>query len=277
MAAPLVGRRVRIDGLASKPELNGTEGTAVAFDDSKGRYNVKLDANNSFMSLKPANLTAADGGAGAPGSGMPGFGGVPGMGGMPGMGGRGAMGMLLQQLMAKYFAGGAPNLPAGLTPAHLGGGAFLVLFVLPRLLGIGMMQSALLGGLGGFTLLGAAGGNGASGVVANGRKVVRGFGGLVSRASGRPVSDAQAALFMAAAVFLLWKYVLSSGSGSGGGIFGGGGASDDSSDAYAAYTKGYNDGKRNKEFAPISDAPAGNSAGGSSKWGIGSLFNMMSA
>ncbi|KAJ1628287.1 hypothetical protein T492DRAFT_1018995 [Pavlovales sp. CCMP2436] len=30
--APLVGRRVRIEGLASKPELNGTEGTAIFFD-----------------------------------------------------------------------------------------------------------------------------------------------------------------------------------------------------------------------------------------------------
>ena len=36
MAAPLVGRRVRITNLESKPELNGQHGLAEAFDDSKG-------------------------------------------------------------------------------------------------------------------------------------------------------------------------------------------------------------------------------------------------
>ena len=41
MAAPLVGQRVVIDGLSSKPELNGTKGTAASFDEAKGRYNVK--------------------------------------------------------------------------------------------------------------------------------------------------------------------------------------------------------------------------------------------
>ena len=56
---------MKIDGLASKPELNGTEGLAVSFDDGKGRYNCKLDATGGMMALKPANLTAADGGAGA--------------------------------------------------------------------------------------------------------------------------------------------------------------------------------------------------------------------
>ena len=56
----LVGRRVTINGLASKPELNGTHGLAISFDDAKGRYNVKLDATGSLMALKPTALAAAD-------------------------------------------------------------------------------------------------------------------------------------------------------------------------------------------------------------------------
>ena len=58
-AQPLVGLRVKIDGLVSKPELNGTEGFADEFDDAKGRYNVRLDATGAVMALKPTNLTAA--------------------------------------------------------------------------------------------------------------------------------------------------------------------------------------------------------------------------
>ncbi len=43
-----------INGLVAKPELNGRTGTAVTFDDDKGRYSVKLD-EASFM-IKPCNL-----------------------------------------------------------------------------------------------------------------------------------------------------------------------------------------------------------------------------
>jgi hypothetical protein len=64
--SPLVGRRVVINGLVAKPELNGRTGTAVSFDDDKGRYAVKLDQpsspysvelddTSSFM-IKPCNL-----------------------------------------------------------------------------------------------------------------------------------------------------------------------------------------------------------------------------
>jgi hypothetical protein len=35
--APLLGSRVVIHGLVAKPELNGRAGTAVSFDDDKGR------------------------------------------------------------------------------------------------------------------------------------------------------------------------------------------------------------------------------------------------
>ena len=62
---------MKIDGLASRPELNGTEGLAVAFDEAKGRYNVKLDADGGMMALKPTVLVVAaepEEAAAAPGS-----------------------------------------------------------------------------------------------------------------------------------------------------------------------------------------------------------------
>ena len=53
---PLLFRRVVINGLVTKPELNGRVGTALSLDDDKGRYSVELDeASNSFM-IKPCNL-----------------------------------------------------------------------------------------------------------------------------------------------------------------------------------------------------------------------------
>ena len=54
---PLQGRRVILQGLASKPELNGATGKAVSFDADKGRYGVMLDTDETAkISLKPANL-----------------------------------------------------------------------------------------------------------------------------------------------------------------------------------------------------------------------------
>jgi hypothetical protein len=53
---PLLGRRVVINGLVAKPELNGRTGTAVSFDDGKGRYSVELDGTSSFLMMKPCNL-----------------------------------------------------------------------------------------------------------------------------------------------------------------------------------------------------------------------------
>ena len=56
---PLLGRRVVINGLVAKPELNGRTGTAVSFDDDKGRYWVKLDDTSSSFMIKPCNLLPA--------------------------------------------------------------------------------------------------------------------------------------------------------------------------------------------------------------------------
>jgi hypothetical protein len=53
---PLLGRRVVINGLVAKPDLNGCTGTAVRFDDATGRYSVELDGISSSFMLKPCNL-----------------------------------------------------------------------------------------------------------------------------------------------------------------------------------------------------------------------------
>ncbi len=54
---PLLGRRVIINGLVAKPELNGRTGTAVSFNDDKGRSSVELDGNSSSLLIKPCNLS----------------------------------------------------------------------------------------------------------------------------------------------------------------------------------------------------------------------------
>ena len=41
----LVFKRVRIEGVVSKPELNGMCGKCMAFDVAQGRYAVMLDAD----------------------------------------------------------------------------------------------------------------------------------------------------------------------------------------------------------------------------------------
>jgi len=52
------GQRVRISGLATKPELNGVAArvTTDGFDESKGRYHVKPDGGKPTVGIKPENL-----------------------------------------------------------------------------------------------------------------------------------------------------------------------------------------------------------------------------
>ena len=52
----LSGRRVRIDGLKGRPELNGRCGVAGRFDAAKGRYEVVMEGEAEAVLLKPANL-----------------------------------------------------------------------------------------------------------------------------------------------------------------------------------------------------------------------------
>ena len=62
VAAPtpnLSGRRVRIDGLKARPELNGRCGVAGHFNAAKGRYEVAVGGEAEAVLLKPANLQDA--------------------------------------------------------------------------------------------------------------------------------------------------------------------------------------------------------------------------
>ena len=64
----------------------------------------------------------------------------------------------------------------------------LIVFVLPRMLGIGMMlllQLLLLGGAGGFVYVNAKDGQGPRGVLAAGKRVVHNVGEQIGRATGR--------------------------------------------------------------------------------------------
>lgn len=56
----LVRKRVRLHGLAGKPELNGAFGLAVSFDAKTGRYAVRLEADGTRIAIKPDNLARAD-------------------------------------------------------------------------------------------------------------------------------------------------------------------------------------------------------------------------
>jgi len=64
-AAPASGPRVTLHGLAARPELNGKRGTLVAFEESKGRWQVKMDADGTVLLLKPECLSPPPDGQGA--------------------------------------------------------------------------------------------------------------------------------------------------------------------------------------------------------------------
>ena len=61
------GQRVAIHGLAGSPELNGATGLVERYDETKGRYAVKLSsgAGRRAVAVKPQNLRSAHTGAGA--------------------------------------------------------------------------------------------------------------------------------------------------------------------------------------------------------------------
>ena len=52
------GVRVLLSDLNSRPELNGTHGTILAFHAEKGRFAVKLSSNSEKILLRAANLTS---------------------------------------------------------------------------------------------------------------------------------------------------------------------------------------------------------------------------
>ena len=61
------GTQVRLSGLRSSPELNECTGMVCSYDDAKGRYHVRLDADLlKCRALLPANLQIVFGGEAAP-------------------------------------------------------------------------------------------------------------------------------------------------------------------------------------------------------------------
>jgi hypothetical protein len=52
----LLGCFVVVNGLVAKPELTGRKGTAMSFDDDKGRYSVELHGSSTSFMSKPSNL-----------------------------------------------------------------------------------------------------------------------------------------------------------------------------------------------------------------------------
>ena len=52
-----MGCFVRIDGLASRADLNGTEGVVMSYDATKGRFGVRPHTEPAPLALKPTNLT----------------------------------------------------------------------------------------------------------------------------------------------------------------------------------------------------------------------------
>ena len=54
--APLLGRRVCLHGLVSRPELNGKSGVAARYDEAKGRYEVQLDGEAATVLLRASSL-----------------------------------------------------------------------------------------------------------------------------------------------------------------------------------------------------------------------------
>ena len=55
--APLLGQRVVLGGLSSRPELNGQRGVAQSFEG--GRYAVALEGGGESVRVRPANLSPA--------------------------------------------------------------------------------------------------------------------------------------------------------------------------------------------------------------------------
>eukprot|EP00308_Calcidiscus_leptoporus_P022290 CAMPEP_0119360066 /NCGR_PEP_ID=MMETSP1334-20130426/7786_1 /TAXON_ID=127549 /ORGANISM="Calcidiscus leptoporus, Strain RCC1130" /LENGTH=345 /DNA_ID=CAMNT_0007374841 /DNA_START=72 /DNA_END=1110 /DNA_ORIENTATION=+ len=189
MAAPLVGRTVRIEGLTGRPELNGRVGHAVSFNDNTGRYNVQLrGAQDETLALRPMNVAAADSGS---------------------HGGSADSG--------DYARGGAgapteATGPFGLNARHAAAAlvAFLVFVV-----GFSVLNAALLGGLG---YLAYTASKREGGVVAAARSLSRNAATLLQRLTGSQLTPLQAGFLVVCLLCLLWYFFFGVGS-SGGGAF----------------------------------------------------------
>ena len=55
-----VGRRVQVDSLSSRPELNGLQGLCVEWVGAKRRFAVEVDGRGDRLALKAENLRSCD-------------------------------------------------------------------------------------------------------------------------------------------------------------------------------------------------------------------------
>ena len=53
----MLGSRVLVSGLKSRPELNDKAATVIQWHAAKGRYAVRIDGVDEPLLLKPENLT----------------------------------------------------------------------------------------------------------------------------------------------------------------------------------------------------------------------------
>lgn len=185
-SAPLIGQRVRITGLNSRPELNGKEGVAESFNTDTGRYNVFIDGGE-LVALLPARVELVRGGG-------------PGGAGAAGAGG------IADRIRAGWTAAvGALHrlrLRAGVEPQHLAAGltAILVLIMGWSLINAGLVGLLLLAGLWGARR------EGGLGVAA--RDVGLSAAALLERVTGQRVTPAQAWFLVAAVTGMAYHFWL---------------------------------------------------------------------
>ena len=60
MPEPVVGARIRVDGLKSRPELNGSLGVVQSHNTETDRYNVLIDDRREELALKLSSLSVAE-------------------------------------------------------------------------------------------------------------------------------------------------------------------------------------------------------------------------
>ena len=202
---------IEVQGLQSKPELNGRRGRAVEFDAASGRYHCVLNSGEA-IALKPTNLCEA--GAAQQNNAPP----PPAVGGGAGF-----------QL---------PAMPDGVEPKHVAmiSGAVLVLG-----LGFSLLNAGLLCGLG---LLTHSAARQQGGIGPAARALSRKVAGTISRLTGMDMTPTQAAVLLVAGVVVVyWQLVGFESLGFGGAGSGGGnrryGGSSGSSSSYSSSRDSY--------------------------------------
>ena len=53
----LIGRRVRVHGLSSAPEYNGTRGRVESWDDESERYTLRIDGEKQTINVRPSHIS----------------------------------------------------------------------------------------------------------------------------------------------------------------------------------------------------------------------------